>query len=101
MLVLRVANEREMRVKNKSEGTGIHCGRLRGHYERSRRIGMQYFTLHRGVHQLRFARDDSSERSAKVLEAVQALFDHVKACRVPEPDGTIVTESSTRYDGDV
>src|SRR5262249_44807550 len=50
---------------------------------------------------LRFARDDSSERSAKVLEAVQALFDHVKACRVTEPDGTIVTESSTRYDGDV
>src|SRR5262249_56726733 len=41
------------------------------------------------------------ERPAKVLEPVQALFDHVKARRVTEPDGTVVAEGSTWYDRDV
>src|SRR5262245_23252547 len=41
------------------------------------------------------------QRPAKVLEAVQTFFDHVKARRVAEPDGAIVTESSARYDGDI
>jgi hypothetical protein len=42
-----------------------------------------------------------SERPAKVLEAVQTLFDHVKTRRVTEPDGAIIAEGSARYDGDV
>jgi hypothetical protein len=41
------------------------------------------------------------QRPAKVLEAVQTFFDHVKARRVTEPDGAIVAEGGTRYDGDV
>ena len=42
-----------------------------------------------------------SERPAKILEAVQTLFDHVKARRVTESDGAIVAEGSSRYDGNV
>src|SRR5438045_3133497 len=42
-----------------------------------------------------------SERPAKVLEAVQTLFDHVKARRVTEPDGAIVAERSSRHHSDV
>ena len=42
-----------------------------------------------------------SERPAKVLEAVQALFDHVKARGVTEPDGAIIAEGSSRHDGNV
>jgi len=41
------------------------------------------------------------QRPAKVLEAVQTLFDHVKARRVTEPDGAIVAEGSPRHDGDI
>jgi hypothetical protein len=41
------------------------------------------------------------ERPAKVLEAVQALFDHVKARSVTKPNGAIITERSTRDDGHV
>src|SRR5437667_8070563 len=41
------------------------------------------------------------ERPAKVLEAVQTLFDHVKARGVTEPNGAIIAEGSTRHDGDV
>ena len=41
------------------------------------------------------------ERPAKVLEAVQTLFDHVKASRVTEPDRAIVAKGSARHDGDV
>ena len=41
------------------------------------------------------------ESPAKVLEAVQTLFDNVEARRVTEPNGAIVAESSTRHDGDV
>src|SRR6266542_2011825 len=42
-----------------------------------------------------------SERPAKILEAVQTLFDHVKARGVTEPNGAIIAEGSTRHDGDV
>ena len=42
-----------------------------------------------------------SERPAKILEAVQTFFDHVKARRVTEPNGTIIAEGSTRHDGDI
>ena len=42
-----------------------------------------------------------SERPAKVLEAVQTLFDHVKARRVTEPNGAIIAEGSSRHDGDI
>src|SRR5258705_9149251 len=42
-----------------------------------------------------------SERPAKVLEAVQTFFDHVKARRVTEPNGAIIAEGSTRHDGDI
>ncbi len=41
------------------------------------------------------------QRPAKVLEAVQTLFDHVEARRVTEPNGAIVAEGSARYDGDI
>ena len=41
------------------------------------------------------------QRPAKVLEAVQTLFDHVKARRVTEPNGAIVAKGSTRHDGDI
>src|SRR5206468_10760595 len=41
------------------------------------------------------------ERPAKVLEAVQTLFYHVKARRVTEPNGAIIAEGSARYDGDI
>ncbi len=42
-----------------------------------------------------------SECPAKVLEAVQTLFDNVNARRVTEPNGAIIAEGSTRHDGDV
>src|SRR6266545_2805345 len=42
-----------------------------------------------------------SERPAKILEAVQTLFDHVKARRVTEPNGAIIAKGSTRHDSDV
>src|SRR5258708_34150060 len=42
-----------------------------------------------------------SERPAKVLEAVQTFFDHVKARRVTEPNGAIIAEGSSRHDGDI
>src|SRR5882724_11308111 len=42
-----------------------------------------------------------SERSAKILEAVQTFFDHVDARSVTEPDGAVVTEGGSRNDGDV
>ena len=41
------------------------------------------------------------QRPAKVLEAVQTLFDHVKARRVTEPNGAIIAEGSSRHDGDI
>src|SRR5215831_5648870 len=41
------------------------------------------------------------QRPAKILEAVQTLFDYVKARRVTEPNGAVVTEGSARHDGDV
>src|SRR5213596_368406 len=63
---------------------------------------MQYLRLSRGaLDRAPLSADDSSERPAKVLEAVQALFDHVKARRVTEPNGAIIAKRSTRYDGDV
>src|SRR5436190_16541982 len=46
-------------------------------------------------------RDDKLQRAAKVLEAVQALFDYVDTGGVTEPDSAIVTESSSRNDCDV
>ena len=63
---------------------------------------MQHLRLSRGGPRPRSAPpDDSSERPTKVLEAVQTFFDHVKARRVTEPNGTIIAEGSTRHDGDV
>src|SRR6476620_9000327 len=41
------------------------------------------------------------ERPAKVLEAVQTFFDHVKARRVTEPDGAIVAKGGARHDSDI
>jgi hypothetical protein len=38
---------------------------------------------------------------AKILEAIQTLFDHVKARRVTEANSAIVAESSAGHDGDV
>ena len=49
----------------------------------------------------RFTRDDTSKRPAKVLEAVQPLFDHVKTRSITEPNSAIVTEGSARDDGDI
>ena len=43
----------------------------------------------------------SSQRPAKILEAIQSLFDDVDTGGVTEPDGAIVTESSSRNDRDV
>ena len=43
----------------------------------------------------------TSQRPAKVLEAVQALFDYVDTGGVTEPNGAIVTEGSSRNDCDV
>ncbi len=40
------------------------------------------------------------ERPAKVLEAVEAFFDHVKAGSVAEPNGAVVAEGSSRNYGD-
>lgn len=48
---------------------------------------------------LRFASDDRLQRPAKILETVQAFFDHVEASRVAEANGAIVPERSARYDG--
>ena len=63
---------------------------------------MQHLRLSRGGPRPRSAPpDDSSERPTKVLEAVQTFFDHVKARRVTEPDGTIVAKGGARYYGDV
>lgn len=41
------------------------------------------------------------QRPAKVLEPVQALFDHVKARGVTESHCAIVAKRSTRYHGDI
>src|SRR5206468_7188903 len=46
-------------------------------------------------------RDDGLQRAAKVLEAVQSLFDYVDTGGVTEPDSAIVTESSSRNHRDV
>ncbi len=43
-------------------------------------------------------RGDKLQRAAKVLEAVQPLFDYVDTGGVTEPDSAIVTESSSRND---
>ena len=45
------------------------------------------------------ARDDRLERAAKVLEAIQTLFDYVEARGVAEPNGAVVAEGSSRNDG--
>src|SRR5438445_3143301 len=42
----------------------------------------------------------SSERPAKILEAIQPFFDDVDACGVTEPDGAVVAESSAGNDSD-
>ena len=41
------------------------------------------------------------ECPAKVLEAVQTFFDHVKTRSVTEPDRAIIAEGSPRHDSDV
>jgi len=50
---------------------------------------------------LRFARNNGLQRAAKVLEAVQALFNNVKTRRVTEPNSAIVAKGSTRNDSNV
>src|SRR5215471_21186045 len=50
---------------------------------------------------LRSARDDSLKRPAKILEAVQTLFDHVKAGRITESYGAVVAERSPWHYRDV
>src|SRR5436190_2864335 len=78
-----------------------HCGRITASF-RGRGIRMQHLRLSRGGPRPRSAPpDDSSERPAKILEAVQTLFDHIKARRVTEPNGAIIAKGSTRYDGDI
>src|SRR5436189_3007830 len=58
---------------------------------------------HRSEHAKTFgvANLRSSQRPANILEAIQSLFDDVDTCGVTEPDGAIVTESSSRNDRDV
>src|SRR5262249_52821738 len=41
------------------------------------------------------------KRPAKILEAIQSLFDDVDACGVAEPDGAIVPKGGAGNDGDV
>src|SRR6516225_5773081 len=42
----------------------------------------------------------TSERAAKVLEAIQTFFDYVEAGGVAEPDGAVVAEGGSRNYGD-
>src|SRR6266576_1963805 len=46
-------------------------------------------------------RDGKLQRAAKVLEAIQALFDYVDTGGVTEPDSAVITEGSSRNDCDV
>src|ERR1043166_1934972 len=106
VLVLRMADERKMRVENQSE--------LAGHFESDRKAETDW------TRWIGFSEDDVNlapeaqllwqsvgdnafhlQRAAKVLEAIQTFFDYVKACRVTEANGAIVAKSSARNDRDV
>src|SRR3954454_12740833 len=50
---------------------------------------------------LRLARDDGLERPAKILEAIQTFFDHIKTGGVTETNRTIVAKGSARHDRDI
>src|SRR5262249_43305116 len=103
MFVLRMADERQMRVENEGEVAVRHCGRLHRHSERSRGIPVQYFRCvpPDPSTALRSARDDTSKCAAKILEPVQSLFDHVEAGCVTKAHGAIVAESSARHHSNV
>jgi hypothetical protein len=44
---------------------------------------------------------DTSQRPAKILEAVQTFFDYVDARGIAEPNGPVVTERGAGNDGDI
>src|SRR5258705_3058407 len=79
-----------------------HWGRFTASFRaRSRNPGAILKVQPRGPRPRSAPTNNSSERPAKVLEAVQTLFDHVKAGSVTEPNGAVIAEGSTRHDGDV
>src|ERR1043166_3442922 len=92
MLMFWMANERKMRVKNQRERAGRHCG------FRNAECGLIPLLARVATRNCQFA---ILERPAKILKAVQSLFDYDDAGGVAEPDRTIVTERSSRNDRDV
>jgi len=102
MRVLRMPDERKMRVQNESEGTR-HSQRFTASFRaKSRKPDAMTCGYAAGsLEYARFTRDDTSKRPAKVLEAVQPLFDQVKTRSITEPNSAIVAEGSARDDGDV
>src|SRR6266700_3729307 len=122
MLMFRMTNEWKMRVKNERKRTGhrrtfnVSFRAKRGtSYEsvdhskqnarrimRCDRFGNRNWqsTIARSL-VVYATRDGKLQRAAKVLEAVQALFDYVDTGGVTEPDSAIVTESSSRNDCNV
>src|SRR5207249_9089675 len=97
--MLRMPNERQMRVENNREVTG-HCRRLEG-WQTTAQGGsaspkMLISRPRRNYFSNAFRRTRSSlERAAKVLEAIQTFFDHVEAGGIAEPDRAIRSEEHT------
>src|SRR2546430_17349805 len=57
--------------------------------------------IEEGIRNQQSAISNSSERAAKILEPIQAFFDHVDAGGVAEADGAIVSKRRTWHDRDV
>src|ERR1041385_2136826 len=49
----------------------------------------------------RFVRDERLQRTAKILESIQPLFNYIKAGGVAEPYRAIVAEGSSRHYGNI
>lgn len=105
MVVLRMANEREMRVENEGEAAG-HCATLEAR-QTTAQGGSASKAMFKSGAEGAFIFATSSgqrvhlQRTAKILEPVQPLFDHVEAGRVTESDRAIIAERSAGHDRDI
>ena len=106
MRVLRMPDERKMRVENERSSQALRQTR-RATNPRARWIGCSedVVSISAPKAQLLWQRVQDNafhlQRPAKVLEAVQPLFDHVKARSITEPNRAIIAEGSAWYDSDI
>jgi hypothetical protein len=92
MLVLRMPNERQVRVKNEREVIHTETG------YRNAEAGKEKMQLYGLLSGLRYRDPVLSERPAEILQPIETFLNDVDAGRIAEPNGSIVAKCCPGHD---